>query len=388
MPHLFTKTLRLKIRHEAYPWLNAAAIEVNQVFNFCNETSFKASIRTDKNRKWMSGFDLCNLTAGATEFFNRIGADTIQSICTHYEQKRSAAKKLNAKKLKLRWRKSGGWNRSLGWIPFKALSLKRKGKYLRFAGKTFRVFESSRLDGVKWKAGCFAQDSVRDWWLCLPIEVQVELAIASYESVGIDLGLKSIATTSDRDVLEAGKWTHNSADKLANAQRRGHKKQTARIHRKIKRQRADALHKFSRKIVNQYQKIVIGDVSSPKLVKTRMAKSVLDSGWGMFRQMLQYKGENAGRSVEVINEKNTSIACSSCGSLTGPHGMDGLIVRQWDCSDCGESHDRDVNAARNILRRAEESASVCGNELSYLRSSPSSAFCAREAGTMIVKVAA
>jgi IS605 OrfB family transposase len=381
MPHLFMKTLRLKIKREAYPWLNAAAIEVNQVFNFCNETSFKASIRTDKNRKWMSGFDLCKLTAGAMEYFDKIGSHTIQSICIHYEQKRSAAKKL-----RLRWRKSGGWNRSLGWIPFKALSIKRKGKYLRFAGKTFRVFESSRLDGVKWKAGCFAQDAVGDWWLCLPVEVQVELAIAPYESVGIDLGLKSIATTSDGDVLEAGKWTHNSADKLANAQRRGHKKQIARIHRKIKRQRADALHKFSRKIIDKYQKIIIGDVSSPKLVKTRIAKSVYDSGWGMFRQMLQYKGEYAGRSVEVINEKNTSVTCSSCGSLTGPHGMDGLIVRQWDCSDCGESHDRDVNAARNILRRAELSASVCGNELLPLRSPPSSAFCARAA--VVVKVAA
>jgi IS605 OrfB family transposase len=386
MPQLFTKTLRLKIRREAYPWLNAASIEVNQVFNFCNETSFKASIRTDKNRKWMSGYDLCNLTKGATEFFNKIGSQTIQSICTHYEQKRSAAKKLNAKKLRLRWRKSGGSNRSLGWVPFKAEGIKRKGKYLRFAGKTFRVFESSRLDGVKWKAGCFAQDAVGDWWLCLPVEVQVELDIAPEEAVGIDLGLKSIATTSDGDVLEAGRWTHNSADKLANAQRRGHKKQIARIHRKIKRQRADALHKFSRKIVNQYQKIVIGDVSGTRLVKTRMAKSVLDSGWGMFRQMLQYKGEHAGRSVEVTDERNTSVTCSSCGSLTGPHGMDGLIVRQWDCSDCGESHDRDVNAARNILRRAEESASVCGNELSHLRSSLSSVSHVCEA--MVVKVAA
>ena len=78
--------------------------------------------RTDLKRKIMSGFDLCNLTAGATECFDKIGADTIQSICNHYAQKRQAARRL-----KLRWRVSRGARRSLGWIPFKALSLKRKG---------------------------------------------------------------------------------------------------------------------------------------------------------------------------------------------------------------------------------------------------------------------
>jgi hypothetical protein len=71
-----------KIRSEAYTWLNSAAIEVNQVFNYCNETSVKAATRTDLKRKWMSGFDLCNLTAGATKYFDKIGADTIQSAST------------------------------------------------------------------------------------------------------------------------------------------------------------------------------------------------------------------------------------------------------------------------------------------------------------------
>jgi putative transposase len=77
MPLSFTRTLRLKVRREAYAWLGAAAIEVNEVFNYCNETSYKAATRTDKKRKWLSGFDLCNLTAGATRYFDKIGADTI-----------------------------------------------------------------------------------------------------------------------------------------------------------------------------------------------------------------------------------------------------------------------------------------------------------------------
>jgi IS605 OrfB family transposase len=354
----FTRTLKLKVRAESYPWLNAAAVEVNQVFNYANETSLKAATRTDSKRKWMSGFDLCYLTAGATEFFEKIGADTIQRICTEYAAKRRAAKRL-----KLRWRVSRGSRRSLGWVPFRAASLKRKGAALRFAGKAFRVFERERLDGVKWRDGCFAQDALGDWWLCLPVDFAAETSIAPQQAVGIDLGLKTIAVTSDGERLEAGRWTHGLADKLAMAQRRGHKRQAKRVHRKAARQRADALHKFSRRIVDQYQNIVVGDVSSLKLVKTRMAKAVLDSGWGMLKQQLLYKGEHAGRAVEVVSERNTTRACSSCGSLSGPSGLDMLVVRQWECGECGDTHDRDVNAARNILLLGSgDRASVRGNE--------------------------
>jgi putative transposase len=375
MPISFTRTLRLKVRAETHPWLNAAAVEVNEVFNYCNETSLKAATRTDTKRKWMSGFDLCKLTAGATEYFDKIGADTIQSICTHYAQKRRAAHRL-----KLRWRVSHGARRSLGWIPFKAASLKRKGACLRFAGKSFRVFERERLEGLKWQGGCFAQDAVGDWYLCLPVKVQAEETIAPYEAVGIDLGLKAIAVTSDGERLVAGRWTQGYAQKLASAQRRGHKRQAKRIHRKAARCRADALHKFSREIVEKYQKIVVGDVSCLKLAKTRTAKSVLDSGWGLLRTFLDYKSQQAARMFEVVNERNTSITCSACGALSGPRGVNGLTVRSWICCDCGESHDRDVNAARNILIGSRCRTSICGNEPSSWLIPPSNAYRVREAG--------
>jgi putative transposase len=375
MPALFIRTLRLKVCAEAYPWLSAAAVEVNEVFNYCNETSFKAATRTDIKRKWMSGFDLCKLTAGATEYFDKIGADTIQSICNHYAQKRYAAHRL-----KLRWRVSRGARRSLGWIPFKAANIKRKGICLRFAGKHFRVFERERLEGLKWQAGCFAQDAVGDWWLCLPVEVQAEGTIAPYEAVGIDLGLKAIAVTSDGERLVAGRWTQAYAQKLASAQRRGHKRQAKRIHRKAARCRADALHKFSTEIVEKYQKIVVGDVSCLKLAKTRMAKSVLDSGWGMLKTFLDYKSQQAARTFEVVNERNTSITCSTCGAFSGPRGVNGLTVRSWICRDCGESHDRDVNAARNILIGSRCRTSMRGNEPSSWLIPPSNAYRVREAG--------
>ena len=375
MPLSLMRTLRLKVRTEAYDWLGAAAVEVNEVFNYCNETSLKAATRSDSKRKWLSGFDLCKLTSGASPYFDKIGADTIQSICTHHAQKRQAAKRL-----KLRWRVSRGPRRSLGWIPFKAASIKRKGACLRFAGKSFRVFEKERLEGVKWQGGCFAQDALGDWWLCLPVKIEAEESVAPYEGVGIDLGLKDIAVTSDGGRLSAGRWTHKLAQKLASAQRRGHKRQAKRIHRKAARCRADALHKFSRSIVDEYQKIVVGDVSSATLVKTRMAKSVLDSGWGMLKGFLEYKSQQAARSFEVVNERNTSVTCSTCGSLSGPRGVNGLIVRSWVCGDCGESHDRDVNAARNILIGSRCRTSVRGNESSSWLIPPSRDYRIREAG--------
>jgi putative transposase len=364
MPLSVTRTLRLKVRAEAYSWLNAAAIEVNAVWNWANATSVDAADRNRRaNAKFLSGFDLNNLSAGASEYFERIGADTIQRINCEYAQKRR-----QFKKVKLRWRVSRGARKSLGWIPFKAASLKRRGDALRFAGKTFRVFDREYLADHKFRDGCFAQDAVGDWYLCVPVAVQVEQrTVAPREAVGIDLGLKTIATTSDGDVLAAGKWTAGIADKLAMAQRRGHKRQAKRLHRKAARRRQDALHKFSRKIVDSYQTIVVGDVSSLKLVKTKMAKSVLDSGWGMLKGFLDYKSQSAARSFQVVNERNTTRTCSSCGALTGPTGLDMLVVRRWECSECGVTHDRDVNAARNILIVGSRCrTSVSGNESSDL----------------------
>ena len=362
------RTWRLKVRAEAYAWLNAAAIEVNHVWNYCNETSARAARPFAGRRKYLTGFDLCNLTSGATEHFERIGADTIQRICIEY-----AAKRSQARKAKLRWRVSRGSRRSLGWIPFKAANLRRSGQYLRFCGKTIRVFERERLAGARWRDGCFAQDAVGDWWLCLPVRVEIEPTVAPGEEVGIDLGLRDTAVTSDGDRLEAGRFYGRLEGAIADAQRRAHRRKAKRLHRLAALRRADALHKFSRSIVDRYQTIVIGDVSSPRLARTRMAKSVLDAGWGILKTQLHYKGQQAGRCVLIVNESYTSRACSACGALTGPAGVNGLRVRRWMCRACGDTHDRDVNAARNILVAGRCPPSVRGNEPSHRSAPPSRA---------------
>jgi putative transposase len=241
-----TRTLRFKVKPESYEWLNAAACEVNQVWNWAAEVRERAARPCTGEAKWLTGFDPDNLSAGASKCFEKIGADTIQRVNGEYALKRRIAKRV-----RLRWRSSRGRRDSLGWVPLKAASLKRHGRAVRFCGKTFRVFESERLEGVKWKQGCFAQDSVGDWWLCLPVEIQVEQTVAPFEKVGIDLGLIEVATTSDGACCENGRFYRGVEQKLAQAQRRGHRKQAKRLHRRAANRRRDALHKFSHQITGE-----------------------------------------------------------------------------------------------------------------------------------------
>jgi putative transposase len=355
------KTIRLKVKPECYAWLCHASREVNFVWNWANETSQKAIRRFSGKPVWLSGFSLNNLSAGASECFEKIGAHTIQRVNGEFATKRRAAKAV-----RLRWRKSGGARRSLGWVPFRAANVKRHGNAVRFCGKTFRIFEAHRLDGVKFHDGCFAEDSCGDWWLCIPVEVEATDIPAPREVVGVDLGLKAVATTSDGEKLDAVRAYRDTEARIAQAQRRGHKRQAKRLHRKVKRQRADTLHKFTTGIVRKYQNIFIGDVSASWLTRSNAAKAAHDSGWAILTAQLQYKGQQAGRRVEVVNEAYTTQACSNCGSRTGPKGASMLVVRAWQCSACGTEHDRDVNAAKNIamlgLRPQPPSAGTSGNK--------------------------
>ena len=169
-------------------------------------------------------------------------------------------------------------------------------------------------------------------------------------SIGIDLGLKEAAVASDGQRI-VGRFYRQLEGDLGLAQRAGKKQRTKAIHAKIANQRKDMLHKFSTALVKDYGAIFVGDVASAKLVKTKMAKSTLDAGWASLKTMLEYKSHQAGIVFEVVNENYTTQTCSCCGVIpaSSPKGRAGLRIREWVCSGCGAVHDRDINAARNIL---------------------------------------
>ena len=316
------------------------AVETNQVWNFSNELSDRM-IR--ERGHWMSGFDFSPYTVGASKEFEHIGSSTIQQVCEEFASKRRAAKKR-----KLRWRKSFGDKRSLGWVPFKARSTKYKSGQVFFAGHWFKIWDSYGFTpDTKFRAGCFTEDARGRWYFCAAVAVEIK-PTGGQDKIGIDLGLKTTATCSDGTQLHGRNYRELEQD-LAKAQRARRKKRARAIHAKIKNRRQDALHKFSTSLVNRCGEIYVGNVSSSKLSKTKMAKSVFDAGWYSLKTMLEYKSQQAGIVYKEVNEAYSTRMCNECGALTGPQGLIGLSVRNWEC-DCGISHDRDVNSARVILR--------------------------------------
>jgi IS605 OrfB family transposase len=311
------KTLRVRVRDKHAKLLNRQAKAVNFVWNFCNELSYRC-IR--ERGRFLSGFDFHPYTKGA------------------------------GKELGLHRRKSQGAKRSLGWVPFKKGAAKFKNNAIYFNGKYFKVWDSYGLENYTFRAGSFSEDARGRWYFNVAVEVK-EQASAGLKSIGVDLGLKDIATTSSGDKLQAGQWYRNAEEQLSVAQRAHKKKRVRAIHAKTANRRKDALHKFSHRLVNNNKKIFVGNISSLKLAKTRMAKSTLDAGWGMLKTMLEYKCDNAGVVFREVDEAYSTQVCSGCGTLpdSRPKGIANLGIRVWSCSSCGVSHDRDVNAARNIL---------------------------------------
>ena len=334
-----TKTIKLRVRDKHAKALRTMACEVNYIWNYCNETSSKA-IRRD--HRFLTGFDLNNLTSGATKYF-KIGAATIQEVGEEYARKRK-----QFKKNKLKWRSSKGVRRSLGWIPFKVKSAKYKNGGIFFGGKVYSVWDSHGVEGITFRAGCFCEDARGRWYFCAAIDVQPDKP-KGQGSVGIDLGLREVAVTSDGEKLEEGQWAREEERKIAQAQRARKKKRVKALHAKVKNRRRDALHKFSKKLVKKNAAIFVGNVSSGNLTKTKMAKSVSDAGWYTFKTMLKYKSQQAGVWYEEVNEAYSTQVCSDCGAMPEqrPKGIACLGMSEWVC-DCGSVHDRNVNAAKNI----------------------------------------
>lgn len=337
-------TIKLRLCDKHTVELNRQARTVNFVWNYCNEISNKA---WRDHHRWLSKFDLQRLTAGASTELD-IHAHTIQRTCRAFTYARDAKRRS-----RVRWRS----RKSLGWVPFNKGHVTFDGSTFKFRGAVYSTMHlSPRLSaGVKIGAGSFNADARGRWYINLPIKVECA-DMATDRHVGIDLGLKDLATLSTGEKIKTPKFYRKSEALLAQVQRAKKTKHALRIHAKITNRRKDFLHKASAKIVKEFGLIIVGDVSPSKLTQTSMAKSVLDAGWSDFKRMLSYKAIMHGGSVIEVSERLTSQTCSCCGSMPSsrPKGIAGLGIREWRCSDCGTVHDRDVNAARNILRIGQD----------------------------------
>ena len=341
-------TYKFRLRDSADSELRRQARAVTFVWNYCNETQQQA---VKRHRKWLSWQDLQKLTAGSSKALD-LHAHTIQQVCQRYAHSREAKRKPW-----LRWRVSmpKSAKRSLGWVPFnKGHVAWRNGAFV-FRGRSYRAWVSRDLaEGQTFGAGSFSQDSQGRWYINLPVEVECTQRShdkAHGDAIGIDLGLKDLATISTGEKIEHPRWYRRMEQRIATAQRANKKRQVRKLHAKAKAQRNDHLHKVSTRLVQSHGAIFVGNVSAAGLAKTNMAKSVLDAGWSTFRQQLEYKAIRHRALFAEVNEAYSTQTCSECGLLGGPKGLVGLGIRRWQCSGCEVEHDRDINAARNIARR-------------------------------------
>jgi IS605 OrfB family transposase len=340
-----TKTLKVRIKDRHLSLLQQMAWSVNQVWNYVNALSQRA-IR--ERGVFLSAYDIDPYTKGAGKDLG-LHSQTLQEVSREYVTRRQ-----QFKKTRLQWRKSGGVRRSLGWVPFKSGAVKWKNGQIYHNGHYFKVWDSYGLAQYRFRAGSFSEDARGRWYLNVVVEVEAEVP-AGQDAIGIDLGFKDTATCSDGTRLEAGRFYRDLEPALAKAQRARKKKRVKAIHAKIANRRKDALHKFSRQLVNRCGVIIIGDVKSSSFTRTNSAKTVYDTGWAMLKQFLSYKSACAGIVFQAVNEAYTTQACSCCGAISAhsPKGRAGLGIREWTC-ECGVTQDRDLNAARNILALGHE----------------------------------
>ena len=249
----------------------------------------------------------------------------------------------------------------------------------RFNSFGYKVYGNGfRLDGKRLKLGFIGRIAVRwhrpiegkvktlrivqkagKWFSCFVCEVETQSLLETGQSIGIDVGISSLITTSEGEKVDNPKWYRKGQVKLRILQRRIARRkrggsnrrkairQLQAHHEKIKNQRRDFLNKVVHKLIDQNDLIAIEDLQIKNMVRNRnLSKSISDSGWGYFRQQLESKAEEAGRVVMIVPPAYTSKTCSDCG-FSFEHLT---LADRWIKCNCGLSLDRDHNAALNILR--------------------------------------
>lgn len=215
-----------------------------------------------------------------------------------------------------------------------------------------------------------SRDSADRWFVSILVETTVDHHAPTAQVVGVDAGITSLATLSTGEKITNPQYEKRDRKRLAKAQREMSRKQmgsnnrdkarrkVARVHARITDRRRDHLHKVTTRLVRENQTVVIEDLNVRGLLRNgKLARAISDASWSEFRTMLEYKAAWYGREVIAIDQWfPSSKTCSSCGRLTKSMP---LHVRTWTCPGCDTTHDRDVNAARNIVA-AGLAVSACG----------------------------
>jgi len=221
-----------------------------------------------------------------------------------------------------------------------------------------------------------SRESDGRWYVTFAVDIQVpEPLPATGRAAGVDLGVRNFAVTSDGEKIANPRHLERKARNLARYQRRLARCQegsanrakarakAARAYRKVRDARRDFLHRASARLVRGNDLIVIEDLAVSNMVRNRhLARVISGCGWGEFRRQLDYKCARYGRQLVVIDRwYPSSKTCSACGHLLAELS---LSARAWPCPSCGTRHDRDINAAKNILA-AGQAVTACGADVRH-----------------------
>ena len=270
-----------------------------------------------------------------------------------------------------------GYPRFKSRIRFNSFNFPQFGAGVKLDGRRLKLFGIGRVR-IRWHRMMEGDiKTVRivykagQWYACFSCEVESKPELTKTgHFIGIDMGISALITTSEGDKVENKKHYRLAQAKLRRVQRSfSRKKKGSKSRRKALRivqrqqmhtanQRSDTLHKLSTKLVQTGDGIALENLAIRNMVRNHhLSKSILDSGWGIFKQFLTYKAGNAGREIRFVDPAYTSKCCSDCGE----EFQDFNLSTRWVKCHCGLSLDRDHNAAINILRKAGWDTPVVAN---------------------------